>query len=114
MAELGEINAEPQKRSLMMPIAWIVLSMLVGAAACAGIALGVNDSEESGILAATISAFPIGFVLTGALGGLVVHFGIRRATTLLRVVGPMGCGCTGGFTLLALAFLFFQYVFPSM
>ena len=102
------------KRSLLMPVAWVVIAMLVSVAACAGVGLAVNDSESAGIMAAQISAFPLGFALSAALGALVIHIGIKRATTLLRASGPLGCGCLGGLLALGATVGFFVLIFPEL
>ena len=105
---------EGPKRSLLMPVLWVLLAGLVSAGACAGIGLSAGGSEEQLLLAAQVSAFPLGFVLCGALVGLIVHFGVRRATTLLRVVGPLGCGCLGGLLAVGLAVAVVALVLPAL
>lgn len=102
------------KRSLWMPMAWLLLVFLGSAGACAGIGASLQRSEDAAILATQISAFPLGFVLCGALAGLIVHFGVRRATTLLRVVGPLGCGCLGGVVLAGIASAVVLFVLPTL
>ena len=105
---------EPQKPGLVMPIVWVLIALLGTGAAVAGVGIGVMDSESAGMMAAQIAAGPLGFVLAGALGGLIIHFAVKRATTLLRVVGPMGCGCLGGGVAAGLTVLFFTLIFPSL
>ena len=97
-----------------MPLAWVGLAMLGSLGACAGIGLSAADSESAGVVATQLAAFPLGFVLGGALTGLVLHFGVKRATTLLRVLGPLGCGCMSGVLMLGAAFVFFAAIFPAL
>lgn len=109
-------SPEPENptRSMFMPLLWVFLALVVSVGACAGVGLSANDSESAGVFAAQVSAFPLGFVLSAALGGLVVHFAVKRATRLLRTVAPMGCGCLGGFGVLALVMSFFAFIFPAL
>ncbi len=97
-----------------MPAIWVILAMLGSVAAAAGVGLAAADSESMGVSAAQIAAFPLGFLLSAALGGLIVHFAVKRATTLLRVVAPLGCGCLGGLVTLAGVVGFFVAIFPSL
>lgn len=105
---------EQSKPGVAMPAIWVVLAMLGSIAACAGVGLSAADSESMGVSAAQIAAFPLGFLLSAALGGLIIHFAVKRATTLLRVVAPMGCGCLGGLITLAGVFFFFTAIFPAL
>ena len=97
-----------------MPIGWSFLALLGTAGAVAGVAVALSSSESAGIQAAQIASFPLGFVLSAALGGLIVHIGIKRATTLLRVVAPLGCGCMGGLLMLGAVFGFVLLVLPTL
>lgn len=97
-----------------MPMAWVALALLGSIGAGAGIGLSAYDSESAGVMASQLAAFPLGFVLGGALAALIVHFGVKRATTLLRVLGPLGCGCMSGVLLLGTAFVFFTAIFPAL
>ena len=57
--------------------------------------------------------FPVGFLLSAALGGLLIHaMGQREAR--IRIAGPPACVCIGGVVLLALVILFFVAIFPSL
>ena len=111
---MSEESSSAPSRSMLMPLGWVAVAGLVSIAACAGIGLGVNDSESAGVLAAQLSAFPLGFSLSAALAGLIIHFAIQRATTLLRVTGPLGCGCLGGLVTLGVVFGFFVLIFPEL
>ena len=97
-----------------MPLSWVLLAMLGSVAACLGVGLSAADSEDAGVVASQIAAFPLGFLLSAALGGLIVHFAVKRATTLLRVVAPLGCGCLGGAVVLGGVMLFFTAIFPAL
>ena len=97
-----------------MPAAWVALALLGSIGACAGIGISASDSESAGVAAAQVAAFPLGFVLGGALAGLILHFGVTRATTLLRVLGPLGCGCMSGLLMLSLCVTFFVAIFPAL
>lgn len=105
---------QPTKRGLLMPIGWSLLAMLGAIGAAAGVGVGLTTSESAGISAAQIAAFPLGFVLSAALCGLIVHIGIKRATTLLRVMAPLGCGCMGGMLMLGAVFGFVLVVLPML
>jgi hypothetical protein len=105
---------EQHAPGMMMPAIWVVLAVLGSVAACVGVGLSASDSETMGVYATKIAAFPLGFLLSAALSGLIIHFAIKRATTLLRVVAPMGCGCLGGLVTLAGAFFFFMAIFPAL
>ncbi|MFT5687001.1 MAG: hypothetical protein ACI8RZ_007958 [Myxococcota bacterium] len=98
----------------MMPLAWTAFALLGCMAACLGVGGSAANSETLGVQAAQIAAFPLGFVLAGLLGGLIVHFAVKRGTTLLRVLAPMGCGCIGGLITLVGVFFFFTAIFPSL
>ena len=104
----------PPRRGLLMPLGWSFLAVLGTVGAAAGVGLAVTESESAGINAAQIASFPLGFVLSAALGGLVVHIGIKRATTLLRVVAPLGCGCMGGLLMLGTVVGFVTLVLPTL
>lgn len=107
---------QPEESSpgLMMPMAWVILAMLGSVAACAGVGISVADSESAGVVAAQVTAFPLGFLLCGAFAGLIVQFAVKRGTTLLRVLAPMGCGCLGGLIALGGTLVFFTTIFPAM
>ena len=93
---------------------WVILALLISVIAGVGIGISAADSESAGVVAAQISAFPLGFVLGGALAGLIIHFGVKRATTLLRVLGPLGCGCMSGLLMVSLFITFFAVIFPAL
>ena len=105
---------ESSQPSKLMPMVWLALALLGTLVAGAGIGISAADSESAGMIAAQIAAFPLGFVLGGALAGLLIHYGIKRATTLLRVLGPLGCGCMSGMLMLSLFITFFTVIFPAL
>ena len=97
-----------------IPLVWVVLTLIVAFVCCAGVGVSAYDSESAGVVASQVAAFPLGFALAGTIGAIGIHFGMKQASTPIRVGGPVGCGCLGGLAMVALAVLFFVAIFPAL
>lgn len=95
-----------------MPIVWAVVAAVL---LCGGVGvtavLGM-DSESAGVQAATISAGPVGFGLSGALAAVAVHFVAKSSG--VRIAAPLGCGCLGAIATIAGTVVFFAALFPAL
>ncbi len=81
----------------------------------AGVLVGIAaaGSESDGVDASLIAGFPVGFLLSAALGGLLIHVSGQRDAKV-RIAGPLACGCLGGLAIFGLVVFFFFAVFPSL
>ena len=97
----------------LSPLIWGGVAVFLTCAGLGGLVLAVSDSESAGITASMVVAFPLGFVWSGALAAIVLHF-MKKASRGVRIGTPFGCGCLGGMAMAAVAVLFFAVIFPEL
>lgn len=94
-------------------IGWLLVALLVGCGGVAAVGLMAYDSESGGVLASQITAFPVGFALSGFAAALAVQLLLRKPGPA-RMAVPMGCGCLGGLGAVVLTVIFFAAIFPAL
>jgi hypothetical protein len=72
------------------------------------------NSESAGNAAAQFASIPIGFLISGALAAVGMHFGMKNASQAARLGAPFGCGCLGSLVFFGLVVLFFAVIFPML
>lgn len=97
----------------LSPLIWGGVAVFLTCAGLGGVVLAISDSESAGITASMVVAFPLGFVWSGAIAAIVLHF-IKKASRGVRLGSPFGCGCLGGIGMAAVAVLFFAVIFPEL
>jgi hypothetical protein len=107
------MEEESSKPGFMMPILWIVLAGAFCTLSCAGVGFAGMGSETAGVNAAWYASFPFCFFASAALGGVIFHFAIPRASPV-RIAGPLGCGCLGGILGIGMVVTFFAAIWPSL
>ena len=107
------IDVLPERPSPVAAFVWCGIALLVTCAGLAGLAIGIADSEENGVLATIVVAFPLGFAWSAAIAALATYF-MRRLSPPLRIGAPFGCGCLGGGALFVVCALFFAVIFPEL
>lgn len=107
------IEVLPERPSPIAAFVWCGIAIVVTCAGLAGLALGIADSEESGIVAAIVVAFPLGFAWSAAIGSVGAWF-LRTLSPPMRLGAPFGCGCLGGGALFVLSAVFFAVIFPEL
>lgn len=105
---------KPKKAGCLMPVLWLVVTVIVTLVCAAFVGLMAADSETQGMQATQVVALPFGFVWGGLLAASIIQIAWKKASTAVRVAGPLGCGCLGGIIMLALVFFFFAAIFPSL
>ena len=103
-----------RKRSPFMPLFWVISALVGCSVSVVAVILMGMQSEQKGIDAVQVAAFPFGFLLCAAISGVVVHAFMKRASHLLRLVAPLSCGCLGGGSLLGSVLLFFMTLWASL
>jgi len=97
-----------------MPGLWLGLTSVATLISLAYVAFAACNSESAGIRAAGIVALPLGMFWGGMLAAIIVQFAWKKASSGVRIAGPIGCGCLGGIILLVLVLLFFAVIFPAL
>jgi hypothetical protein len=104
----------PKKAGCLMPVIWMILAFLGTLIAAAGVGIAAYNSESAGVQATQIAAIPFGFVWGGALAAAIIQLFWKKASTAVRVAGPIGCGCLGAIVFVGLVVVFFAAIFPSL
>ena len=97
----------------LSPLIWSGVALFGTCAGIGGLALAIADSESAGVMASMIVAGPLGFLWSGALAAIALHF-MKKVSRPVRLGAPFGCGCLGFLGLGAVAFLFFAVIFPEL
>lgn len=105
---------KPKKPGCLMPVLWLVVTILVTLICAAFVGLMAADSESQGVQATQIVALPFGFVWSGLLAASIIQIAWKKASTAVRVAGPLGCGCLGGIIMILLVIVFFTAIFPGL
>ncbi len=116
MAEIPQNDAErkrARKVGLLMLGAFGAMALLACCGGGAWVGFAGYNSESAGVRAMYVAALPMGFTLFGLLGAAAGHFLVKESA-LLKVVLPVVAGGVGGPLVLALIFVFFQFIFPAL
>ena len=105
--------ADTEKPGWLAPILWGVIGLVGTVILAAIVGVAAYDSESAGMTATYVVSFPAGFLWAGFWGALLFHF-VTPNKRGVRVAAPFGCAFVGGVALLALIFLFFAAIFPSL
>jgi hypothetical protein len=105
---------KPKKAGCLMPVLWLVVTFLVTLVCAAFVGLMAADSESKGVEATQVVALPFGFVWGGLLAASIIQIAWKKASTAVRVAGPLGCGCLGGIIMILLVIVFFSAIFPAL
>ena len=106
-------GAETQPPGWGLVVGWLLVAFLVGCGGLSVVGLMGYQSESGGVLASYISAFPVGFALSGFAAALAVQL-LHRKPGPVRMAVPLGCGCLGGLGLMLAAVIFFAAIFPAL
>lgn len=71
------------------------------------------QSESTGMRAAMVVAFPLGFVWSGALAAMAGYFK-PSDKVLVRHGVPLGCGCFGAMAMALVVIVFFGAIWPAL
>lgn len=105
-------DEEEAKPGPLLPLAWAAAAIFVTLVAAVGVGVMASGSESAGVSASQLAAGPTGFVCSGAVAALVVHFASRSAG--VRIGVPIGCGCLGGIGAFVMLVVFYAAIWPSL
>ena len=104
---------ETQPPGWGLVVGWLVVALLLGCGGLGVVALMASGSESGGVLATNITAFPVGFALSGFVAALAVQL-LHRKPGPVRMAVPLGCGCLGGLATMFAVVIFFAVIFPAL
>jgi peptidoglycan/LPS O-acetylase OafA/YrhL len=107
------MSDQKKKPGCLWPAGWLIFGLLGTLTAAAAVGIAGSGSESAGMNVAYGVAFPLGFLWTGGLVALIVHF-LNKGGKGARYGAPLGCGCLGGLLLVALIVAFFTAIWPSL
>lgn len=102
------------KPGCLMPGLWLGGAALATLICGAIVGIGASGSESDGVAAANIAAGPFGFAWGGMLSAAIIHLAWKRASSGVRVGGPLGCGCLGAIVMIVGVVVFFAAIFPAL
>ncbi len=97
-----------------MPLLWLGATLLITLVCAVVVGIMGSGSESDGVEAAQLAAAPFGFVWGGLLSAAIIQLGWKRASTGVRVGGPLGCGCLGAIVMIGGIIVFFAAIFPAL